>query len=193
MKIPQQVEVNPRFGELNAKRSSLHAEKTAKVAEAAVIRARIQDSPSAGNAAENRVRAILGESLLPDSAPDLLRLEALLTELSTLNAALGKLDGLIEKEKSIASRLICSEVKPEATRLGKKFAKAMLDLHAAHSEYIKFLDAVEDTGASISSLGRVWPSGLGHFADRSGTYHYAFREFHEAGLIDAASIPEVVR
>jgi hypothetical protein len=84
MKIPKLTEVNPLLAELETKRNTLHTQKTAKVAEAAVIRARIQDSPSQGNTAENRVREILGETLLPDAAPDMSRLEALLVELNTI-------------------------------------------------------------------------------------------------------------
>lgn len=193
MKIPKLTERNPRLGELESKRNGLHAEKASKVAEAAVVRVRLQQAPNNGNAAENRVRHLLGEAPLPSAAPDMSRLEALLTELHDLNKAISILDASIQNEKAIASRAVCSEVKPEVTRLGKNFAKALVALHSTHSEYIKFLDSVEDTGASIGSLGRVWPSGLGHFADRSGTYHYAFREFLETGLIDKASIPEAVR
>jgi hypothetical protein len=188
--IPKPTELNPRLSELQNKQRALHAEKTAKVAEAAIIRARIQDSPSNGNSAENRVRAILGEALLPDTAPDMLRLQHLLQELDTINGAIGRLDSEIQKEHAVASRLVCETVKPEVTRLGKGFAKAFLQLHSAHSEYVRYLDAIEDTGASTTSLGRVWPNSLGHPKDLSGPYMYGLQEFIDAGFLDA--MPKVL-
>ena len=66
--IPKPTELHPRISELENKRNTLNTEKTVKVAEAAAIRTRIQISPSSGNAADNRVRAILGEAPLPDAA-----------------------------------------------------------------------------------------------------------------------------
>lgn len=192
MKISTPAEVNPRLAELEAKRNSLQAQRTAKVAEAALMRARIQESPNAGNAAENKVRAILGEPLLPAAAPDMQRLEELLVELSTLNAALGKLDGLIEKEKSIASRVVCEQVKPEVSRLGKKFAKALIDLHGAQNEYHALLERVQDTGAAIGSLPHVFISGLGSARDRSGMYSYAIKDFIEAGYLSKSDMPRAL-
>jgi hypothetical protein len=191
--IPTPTELHPRLSELEGKRNALHAEKTAKVAEAATIRARIQESPSNGNVADNRVRIILGQAPLPDTAPDMARLDRLLLELNDLNRAIGILDGAIQNERDVASRLVCKTVAPEADRLGKKFAVAFIELHTAHSEYNAFLDAVEDTGARISSLGRVWPNALGHPKDASGPYHYALREFVDAGYLVRSQVPEAVR
>jgi hypothetical protein len=137
---------------------------------------------------ENRIRILTGQPPLA-KATEKSELEDILIALQDRKNARERLDGIIQKEKAIASRLVCQEVRPEATRLGKIFAKAFVELHKAHKDYHQFLDTVENTGASTSSLGRVWPNGLGHFADCSGTYHYGFKEFSEAGLIDKASIP----
>ncbi|MEH2485769.1 hypothetical protein [Bradyrhizobium sp. AZCC 2230] len=192
MKIPLLNEVNPHRAELEAKRISLHAQKTAKVAEAAAVRVRLQEAPSAGNAAENKVRAILGETLLPDTAPDMQRLETLLVELNTLNTALGKLDGQIATEKSVASRLVCEQVRPELTRLGKKFAQAFVDLHTAQHEYHSFLEKIQDTGAGIGSLPYVFISGLGSARDCSGTFVYGIKDFIEAGYLAQSDMPKVL-
>jgi hypothetical protein len=193
LKIPKPDEVSPRLSQLRTKQSTLQVEATAKRAEAAIIRARIQNAPSNGNAAENRVRAILGEAPIPDSAPDMPRLQTLLLELQDMNSAIGILDGAIQEEKRNASRLVCDSVKPEVDRLGKKFATAYLDLYNANCEYSNFLDQVENTGASISSLGRVWPASLGSCRDRSGPFHYTMREFVDAGYLSKSEVPEAVR
>jgi plasmid stability protein len=193
MTIPTPNELNPHLAELKAKRNSLHTQKTAKVAETAIIRARIQDSPRQGNAAENRVRAILGEPLLPESAPDMPRLEALLVELNTINAALGTLDNRIQVENAKASRLVCEAVKPEVTKRATAFAKALIDLHAANLEYDRYLDEVENTGANISSLNRVFLPFIGASRDSCGGYHYSMREFVDAGIIARSQMPEIIR
>lgn len=60
--------LTPRLTELLNKRNALCLEKTNMVAEIAAVRARMaKESPSDGNAADNRVRAILGETILPES------------------------------------------------------------------------------------------------------------------------------
>jgi len=193
MKIPTLTELHPRIGELESKRNALQIEKNAKVAEAAIVRARIQNAPSPGNAAENRVRAILGEAPLPDAAPDMLQLDALLRELNDLNKALGILDSHIQRERAIGSRLVCETVQPEVTRLGKRFGKALLDLHAAHLDYSQFIDSVETTGASVSSLGRVSPSWLGSPLDTCGGYHYMARDFIEAEYVSKSDLHKAIR
>jgi len=193
MKIPKPAELHPRLTELEIKRNKLHTEKTAKVAEAAIIRARIQDSPSNGNAAENRVRAILGEALLPDTAPDMPRLEQLLRELQDINGAIGILENAIYNEKAIASRLVCEAMKPEVTKRANAFATALIDLHAANSEYDRFLEEIENTGTNISSLGRVSINGLGSVKDPCGQYHYGLREFVDLGYLARSDMPKAIR
>lgn len=193
MKIPTPTELNPQIATLQNKLNVLQIEKKAKVAEASIVRARIQDSPSNGNAAENRVRVILGQTPIPETAPDMPRLEELLLELNDLNRAIGILDGAIRQEMAKASKMVCEQARPEVTRLGREFAQAFANLHSAHSAYLQVFDAIEDTGANPSSLPKVWPNGLGHVADRSGTYFYSFKEFLEAGLIEQSAIPEAVR
>jgi hypothetical protein len=193
MKIPTPAELDPHLAELESKRTTLHAEKTVKVAEATALRARIAESPSVGNVAENRVRAILDQPLLPDVSADIPRLEALLTELNTINSALGRLDSLIQTEEAKASRLVCGEVWPEVSKRADAFAKAMIDLHTAHIEYDKYLDQVESTGANISSLKRVFFSYLGSPLARSAGYHYCFAEFVDSGILDRSDVPAEVR
>jgi hypothetical protein len=190
--IPTLTELHPRISELEGKRYALQIEKNAKVAEAAIIRARIQESPSAGNAAENRVRAILGEPVSPDVPPDMLRLDALLRELNDMNKALGILDANIQKERVVASRLVLAAVKSDVATLGKAFAKAFLDLHTCHLGYNKFIDSLEDVGVSVSAL-RVCPNGLGFPTDLSGTYMYGVCEFIEAGYLEKSQMPKVLR
>jgi hypothetical protein len=191
--IPTPAELHPRLTELETKRSKLHTEKTAKVAEAAIIRARLQESPSAGNAAENRVRLILGEAALPDSAPDMPRLEQLLIELNDLNRAIGILDNEIYNQRNMASRLVCNAMKPEVTKRGSAFAKALIDLHVTHTEYDRFLDEIENTGTNISSLNRIFLSHLGSPRDPCGAYHYMARDFIEAGYASKSDLHKAIR
>ncbi|QIG92445.1 hypothetical protein [Bradyrhizobium sp. 6(2017)] len=191
--IPKPADLNPRLAELESKRTSLHAEKTAKVAEAAIIRARIQDSPSNGNAADNRVREILGEAPLPDADPDMPRLDKLLMQLNDLNRAIGILDNEIHNQRAIGSRLVCDSVKPEVTRRAKVFAKALLDLYEAHAEYDRYLEEIESTTVNISSLNRVFLSFLNSPRDPCGGYHYCMREFVDAGIITRSDMPQAIR
>jgi len=181
MTIPTPTELHPRLAVLEAKRTTLLGEKSTKVAEATALRIRIQQSPSNGNAAENRVRTILGEAPLPNTAPDMVRLEQILVELNDLNGAIALLDTAIQKERDVASRLVCDAVRPEVTKRGKVFAKALLDLHAAQLAYHGFLDEIQDAGARIYSLPNVFISGIGDTKDRSGTYFYGMKDLVEAG------------
>ncbi|MGY4411979.1 hypothetical protein ACVWW4_003715 [Bradyrhizobium sp. LB7.1] len=159
MKPPKPTEVHPILNELETKRNHLNAERTAKVAEAAVVRARLQNSPSTGSAAENKLRAILGQPLVHDDAPDLPRLQALLQELNVINEALNKLDGLIQKERDVGSRLACDAVRPEVVKRAKLFAKALLELHAANQEYERYFDEIESTGTNVADLPLPISSG----------------------------------
>jgi hypothetical protein len=163
--------------------------------EAAQLRALLQ---SQGNVFEtppesNRVRELAGE-ILPPRLPSLQeQLNSKLVELNNRQRALDLRNNKVRQELAVASRMVCAECKPEVDRLGRIYAKAYVDLHAAQKAYFEMFDAIESTGSSTSSLPKVYPNGLGDYADRSGGYFYAFKEFLEAGLIDKASIPAEVR
>jgi hypothetical protein len=161
MKFPKPAELHPRIVEIETKRNKLQTEKAVKVAECATIRARIQIAPSSGNATDNRVRALLQEPLLADTAPDMPRLEALLVELHDLNKAIGILDHAIYNERIIGSKLVCDSVKPEVTKRATVFAQAIIALHTAHTDYDSFIDEIETSGTNVASLHRIFLSHIG--------------------------------
>lgn len=181
-----------RLTELQSNRNAELVKKTALAAEIASLRAKLaRQSPSDGNAADNRVRAIMGEPVLPDTRPDVVRLGELLQEAQLINRSIAIFDGLIAKEKIVASRLLCEAEEPEVTRLGKAYAKTLVELHSAQLAYHRHLDRIQDTGASISSLPHVFIKGLGDARDRSGTFFYAMTDFIEAGYL--SSMPKEFR
>ncbi|MDH2341543.1 hypothetical protein [Bradyrhizobium sp. SSUT77] len=176
----------PRLSELQSKRSDEFTKKTVLATNIANMRAKMaRESPSDGNAADNRVRAIMGEAVLPDTRPDMVSLGEMLQEMQIINKSIAIFDGLIAKERGVASRLLCQAEEPEVTRLGKAFAKAFSDLHSAQQAYHKYLDKIQDTGASISSLPHVFINGLGDARDRSGTFFYGMQDFIEAGYLSS--------
>ncbi|MDH2357693.1 hypothetical protein QCM80_45335 [Bradyrhizobium sp. SSUT112] len=179
----------PRLSELQSNRNAELVKKTTLAAEIAILRAQMtRETPRDGNAADNRVRAIMGETIVPDISPDTVKLGEMLQDAQIITRSIGIFDGLIAKEKAVASKLLCEAETPEVARLGKAFAKAFVDLHTAQQAYHKHLDKIQDTGASISSLPHVFISGLGHGSDRSGTFFYGMRDFIEAGYL--SSLPK---
>jgi hypothetical protein len=181
----------PRLTELVSKRNAELVEKTTMIAEIASIRARMaKESLGDGNAADNRVRAILGEPLQPETSPDISKLEEMLREVTVRNKTIAILDGLITTEKAVASRLLCEAQKPEVTKRGKAFAKALVALHAAQLDYHDLFDKIQDTGASTGSLPHVFINGLGDAKDRSGQYWYGMKEFIEAGYLPPSELPK---
>lgn len=176
----------PRLSDLQSKRNAELTKKTALAAEIANLRAKLaRESPSDGNAADNRVRAIMGEPVLPDTRPDTVSLGEMLQEMQIINRSIAIFDGLITKEKDVASKLLCQAEEEEVTKRGKAFAKAFVDLHASQRAYHEYLDKIQDTGASISSLPHVFINGLGDARDRSGTFFYGMRDFIEAGYLSS--------
>ena len=134
---------------------------------------RLDQHPGAG--------ADAGEPLLLDTVPDMTRLDQLLNEKQDLDAALAKLDGIIQNEWRIASRLVCEAIKPEVTKRARAFAKAFVELHATQLEYHSFLNRIQDTGTNVSSLPQIFISGLGDSKDPSGQFMYGMKDFLEAG------------
>jgi hypothetical protein len=195
LKIPLPEELHEPLRAAKEKDAQISVSLAPLTARATELRAKERENlyaHSNNSDEENRIRLLTGQPPLA-KATEKSELEDVLIAIQDRKNARERLDAIIQKEKAIASRLVCQNVRSEVTRLGKIFAGAFLELHTAHKDYHRFIDAVEDTGASTSSLGRVWPNGLGHFADCSGTYHYGFKEFLEAGLIEKASIPVEVR
>jgi hypothetical protein len=141
----------------------------------------------------DRVRALAGETLPPPLPSLKEQLNSKLVELDHRQRAIELRQHKVRQGLAVASRMVCNAVKPEVERLGRLYAEAYVNLHAAMKSYFEMFDAIEATGANTSSLPKVYPNALGHFADCSGGFHYAFKEFLDANLIDRASIPVEVR
>ena len=191
--IPKSEALHPVIIEKESKRNKLQTTKVAMVAECTMLRARIQDAPSQGNASDNRVRAILGEAPVPTTAPDVVRLDERLKDLQAINSAIGVLDHELYNERNIGSRLVCDSLKPEVTKRAKVFAQALISLHAAHADYENCIDQIENDGVNVASLNRIHLSHMGSPRDPSGTYHYSLIEFVDSGIISRDSIPLAVR
>jgi hypothetical protein len=191
LKIPALESFSPRLQTLRSKRAELQIAISQGKAECAVIRARLQDAPNAGNESEVRIRKILGETPVETTISDPDRLRTLILELEDLNVAASVIDAAIQNETRTASNLLLESVKPEALRLGSDFAKAFLALRFAHSEYNKFVDEVDATSANVESL-RLYPAGLSDPNDRSSNYAYGLREFANAGYLKKSEAPEFI-
>lgn len=191
--IPTPETLYPVITEKLKKLNIIQAKATAMKAECAIIRARLTHAPSQGNAADNRVREILGEAPVPTNAPDTERLEELLKDLHALNGAIGILSHQIYNDKVVGSKLVCDSIKPEVTKRAKVFATALLNLYAANAEYDSYLDAVENSGTSISSLNRIFLNSLGSTRDPCGGFAYSMREFVDSGFIAKSEVPAAVR
>ncbi len=175
--LPKSLEErHPPLHALLHDRVGIQARLKEKTAEKIVVSERIRDNPNPGNAETNRLNKLLNKPTEPDVAPDRERLPELVSDIAALNLALAVNDDAIQKERYVASRLICEDVSSEHTSLVKNFASKIVELHAAHDQYVKFLDAVERTGASVTPLRPVSPYTLGHPASVNGTYYWSLRE-----------------
>lgn len=183
LKIPTPEELDPELRRLQDARHKAFFESAKLKTAISILRSKgLNASP--GNSNDNRVREILGEKPLPNESPDSQKLGELLRELDAMNRAAEILDRRVQDQMRSASAKVCEQVAGENTRLVKKFAQAIMDLHAAHKEYALFHDAVANTGASTTALRYVCPSMLGSPFDASGSYMYGLKEFYEAGHID---------
>jgi hypothetical protein len=185
---------SPKLPQLRNKRADLYATVARHKAECAEIRGRLRHAPLAGNDQENRIRALIGETApQATTVSDAERLDQLLRDLTDLNAAVLIIDAQIEAETRHASVKLCEAAGSEHSALARKFATKMIELHAAEVAYVQFLDSVENTGASLTSLARMPRSFLGSALDSSGGYHHFLKECVEAGHIGRSAVPESIR
>ncbi|MDA9487944.1 hypothetical protein [Bradyrhizobium sp. CCBAU 11361] len=162
--------------------------------EAIVIGQRIRDGvPKSGNVEANSFRIMRGEKPEPEILSDPDRLDFLRRQINERVRLSAAFDGALQREKAVASNKLCEAVTPEHTALVSDFAAKLSALHAAHTKYVDFLDAVEASGASMSYLRPVWPAAIGHPRDASASYHWTYKEMREHGHITMNQIPEVVR
>jgi division protein CdvB (Snf7/Vps24/ESCRT-III family) len=181
-----------RLPQLKQKKAEIHVKITNIKSQCAVIRARMQDSPSPGNEHEIRLREILGETPVAMSLPDPDQLRALQKQLEALNAAVSTIDREMLTETRYANNAFLESVRSEINRLGNAFANAFADLHSRHLEYDQFIDSLEDVGASVGQF-RIRPNGLSHPKDLSGSYAYGLREFIDAGFFSQSNLPKALR
>lgn len=193
MKIPRPEELHPPLREALKKDTELSLSMAPLAARAAVLRAQEREKQNDGDnpSDNNRIRALTGEALVPETRGKS-ELENVLLSLQDRNAARGRLAGIKRNELAIASRMVCEAVRPEVTKRGAAFAKAFVALHAAQNEYHSYLEQIQDTGASIGSLPNVFISGLGSARDRSGTYMYGIKDFIEAGYLSPSDMPKAL-
>jgi hypothetical protein len=190
--IPPLDSFSASLPRLKQKKAELHVDISNLKSQCAIIRARMQDSPRAGNEHEIRVREILGETPVAVSLPDPDQLWKLQRDLEVLNTAVSTIDTAILHETRVANTKLCESVKPEITKLGNAFARAFADLHARHLEFDQYIDDLEDAGASVGQF-RLRPNGLSHPRDLSGSYFYSLREFIDAGFFSQRDMPKALK
>jgi hypothetical protein len=193
MTIPRPEELHAPLNEALKKDTEISLSLAPLIARATVLRAQERDTLAGGDnpTDKNRIRTLTGEPLLPEASGKT-ELETVLRSIQDRKEARDRLYGIIQKEKTVASRLVCDAVRPEVTKLGTAFAKAFLALHTAQHAYHGYLDQIQDTGASVSSLPHVFISGLGSSRDRSGTFMYGTKDFIEAGYLTPSDMPKVL-
>jgi hypothetical protein len=120
------------------------------------------------------------------------RLTQLLRELEDLNIAEKIVEGTTQTETRLAGNKLIEFASVEITRLGKKFADAFRDLHAAHLDFDDYIDGLEDVGASVGQF-RIRPNGLSHPKDLSGSYAYGLKEFIDSGFFSKSNMPKALR
>jgi hypothetical protein len=119
------------------------------------------------------------------------RLGQLLRELEDSNLAENIINGKIQTEERIAGNKLYESVKPEVTRLGKRFAEAFLATRDTHLEYETFVNRLEDAGGNVSAL-RISPAGLVNPSERNSIYAYGARELSEAGFLPNSDVQKVL-
>ena len=174
--------------------NSIHARSFALKASAALVNERLQaNNPEMGNQDLNKAREAAGLTPLPEVLPDHEQIKQDRAEITKLANAMHIGRAKVEREKSVASKILCEAVDDDHTALVKDMASKLSAFHASHAAYVKFLDAVEATGSSNTLLRPVWPSAIGSPFDTSGAYHWTFREMRENGHIAMRDVPEAVR
>jgi hypothetical protein len=195
MKRPTTLEeVHPPYAAANAMVNKLNADITTLKSSTAEIVARLNaNRPEFGNVEANQARVFAGQPPLPEILPDLEQVRKNRSDLTRLDSARHIAVAKASVEKEVASRKLCDTIRPEHTALVKDLANKLSAFHASNMRYIEFLDSVENTGSSNTSLSPVWPSGFGHPKDTSGAFHWTFKEMREQGHIGMKDIPEAVR
>jgi hypothetical protein len=179
---------------LRAKQAELWVEINKRKAECAIIRERLQKGESdTGNAQQLRVQQILGGSPVTTAiVPNQEQLWQMQREIEDYTAAAGRVDGEIRKEIRTASIKLCESVAPEHARLAKAVATDVIALHTSYSNYLAFVDSVQDANASTSSLNIVTPTPLGNPKDLSGMFFYTLREYIDAGFLKKSDMPKAL-
>jgi hypothetical protein len=193
MNFPKPSDRNPVIIEKESRRNKLHTTQIAMKSECTMLRARLQTAPSAGNAADNRIRQILGEAPLAETAPDKDRLDQLLQDLQAVNSAISVLDHELYTQRNIGSRLVCDSLKPEVDKRAKVYAQALIAFQAASFEYNRFIDEIENSGIDVASLNRIHLSHIGSPRDPSGSFHYSLMEFVDSKVISREEMPKEIR
>jgi hypothetical protein len=151
------------------------------------------NSPKYGNVELNNARAIAGLTQLPEVLPDHEQITKDRVELNKLAVSMNIARGKVDLQKAIASTKLCEAVAPEHTALVKDMAAKLSALHASHTAYVNFLDALQNTGSANTYLRPVWPTTIGSPFDTTGSYHWTFKEMRENGHITMKEIPEAIR
>lgn len=194
MKIPTTEEVNPAIAPLLKEEQELNVRKATMVADNAVIRERLLSGTARpGNAEENRLRSALGKPLLQEELSDEDQFKKNRDSTEIVSARLNTIRASIRHEKDRASAKICELVAEEHASLVGDLARCLSALHTGHLRYIKFLESIDDVGASTGRLSPVWPPAFGNPRHKSSGYFYAFQEMRDNGHIRSNDIPKELR
>lgn len=141
-----------------------------------------------------RVAALVGDVSVaerPDGHAELAKLD---TEIADIKTALDILDSKLARERVTASKAICDVVRPEYQKIVSRMASALIEVDAAHREYVRFTN--ELTANNIAWSGFLRPVGLtfiGSPGDQHGRIANWMREAIEYRLISPDVLPKEMR
>ncbi|MBW8285057.1 MAG: hypothetical protein K0M55_15810 [Rhizobium sp.] len=123
-------------------------------------------------------------SVQPDNKS---RVQAIVDEIGAIKLALDEIENQINRERLIASHIICETFAPEHRRRVRVVVSAMASLLEACAEYRQFMDAMNNEDIAWSNLGPMYPFW---FSDRVNSF---FDEAARHGFITSDEIPEIRR
>ncbi|MBV8800718.1 MAG: hypothetical protein JO208_13025 [Alphaproteobacteria bacterium] len=201
--IPTLESVSPEYARLVAKRSELWQRREQLCTERDSIRSKISDvnphvDPGAVERRQKRISTLIGEFGTDKSEaaqqPNLQeRLVAARQEIADIEEGLRIIESRVVHAASVASVLVCEQIKPDYEKTVWALLKAAIDLHKANADYTAFVEAMEQKRIGWAALNPIFPTFAGDPRDSWGPLRMFLSQAAEEGWLKRSDLPADLR
>jgi hypothetical protein len=189
--IPSLSEIDPTYTELEKKKNDLIADQSKDQKQVDDIFSELLENgrSPAQRERDNRIARLIDDATVEIPPDGRAQIPALNQRIEDRRLAIEVLNGKLDSERLVASKMICQRIGPEHSRRVVAMCRALIDLRDAMANYEQLVSELQSQDVAWTTLHPMQILFAGRPNDPQDRIGQYLREAEKFGFIEKSSIP----